>query len=206
MLISDSHKFIFVHNYKVAGSSIEQALQQYGIHRIDRMNWFNRLLARLSIRASRYPRHLTATEIRERVPKIWEDYFTFGFVRNPWSWQVSLYFYMLQEEDHFQHDLIASMDGFEEYIEWRIHEDKHLQSEFFYDTSGEMIVDFVGHLETIQSDFQNICRHLGLKANLPHENASDHRDYREYYNGRTRRLVEEHFRKDIERFGYSFEK
>jgi len=29
-------------------------------------------------------------------------------------------------------------------------------------------------------------------------------DYRDYYTEKTRRLVAEHFREEIERFGYSF--
>ena len=40
---------------------------------------------------------------------------------------------------------------------------------------------------------------------LPHLNQSVHRDYRSYYNERTRALVAENFQPDIERFGYSFD-
>lgn len=35
-------------------------------------------------------------------------------------------------------------------------------------------------------------------------NASDRRDYRSYYDDRTQALIERHFARDIERFGYSF--
>ena len=82
------------------------------------MGWVERQLVRLGLRSvPEWPdHHAKAVEIRDRLPSEWDQYFTFGFVRNPWSWQVSLYFYMLENEDHFQHDLIRSMNGFDEYI------------------------------------------------------------------------------------------
>ncbi len=206
MLISDSHEFIFVHNYKVAGRSVKEALEEYATPPIERMSWMDCQLARFGLRTvPEYPAHMTAQDIRECFPEEWEEYFTFGFVRNPWSWQVSLYAFMQEQDDHPQHALIQSMDGFEEYIKWRVEEDKHLQSEFFVDENGDLMVDFVGHLETIQDDFRTVCEGLGIEASLPHKNASSHRAYRDYYNERTRRLVDQHFQKDIRRFGYRFD-
>jgi hypothetical protein len=112
---------------------------------------------------------------------------------------------MLETEDHDQHDLIASMDGFDEYIHWRVNSDKHLQSEFFCDAEGRVLVDHIGRLESIREDFQTICEQIGIEANLPHKNASSHRDYRTYYSDDTRELVADHFQEDIERFGYCFD-
>nr|WP_272508213.1 sulfotransferase family 2 domain-containing protein [Salinibacter ruber] len=206
-MISDKKNTIFVHNYKVAGQSIKQALRRWASPKWQReMSWLDRQFARVGFREkSDYPSHLTAMEIRERFPEIWDDYFTFGFVRNPWAWQVSLYFYMLETESHHQHDLIASMEDFDEYIHWRVNEDKHLQSEFFCDADGRLMVDYIGRLESIREDFQTICEQIGVEASLPHKNASSHRDYRTYYSDRSRELVAEHFQEDIERFGYCFD-
>ena len=205
MLLSDSREFIFVHNYKVAGTSIRHALQPFGTPLHERTSWFSRQLAKLGLHElSDCTTHAKARDIRDQFPERWEQYFTFGFVRNPWSWQVSLYFYMLENENHWQHDLIRSMSGFDEYIEWRVSEAKVTQSEFFCDREDNVIVDFVGRLESIRDDFRTICDTLGLEANLPHKNSSSHRDYRDYYTDRTRRLVANYFREDIDRFGYAF--
>jgi hypothetical protein len=152
-----------------------------------------------------YPSHLKATEARRRVSEAWTDYFTFAFVRNPWSWQVSLYSFMIENEDHFQHELIVDMEDFDAYIEWRVGEDKVLQSEFVCDADGNIIVDDVGRLETIEDDFAEICQTIGIDASLPHKNQSGHRDYRTYYSEHSRALVAEHFQADIERFGYDFD-
>ena len=190
----------------MAGSSIKSALAPYATGPRKYVGWVRRQLDRIDLlEIPDYPPHLKAKEIKEREPARWEQYFTFGFVRNPWSWQVSLYTYMLENENHHQHELIHSMNGFEEYIEWRVSEAKLLQSEFFCDEEGNIIVDAIGRLESIQDDFQAVCDTLGVEATLPHENASSHRDYRELYSEFTRSLVKKHFEEDIRRFGYDFE-
>ncbi len=196
-----------MHNYKVAGSSIKQAFRPYAASPIEReMNWFGRQLARIGLRdIPDYPDHLTALEISECFPGVWDDYFTFGFVRNPWSWQVSLYSFMLQNENHWFHEETKAMNGFEEYIEWRVREGRVLQTSFFCDEDGKFIVDYIGRLENIRSHFRRVCDHLGVDAELPHKNESSHADYRQYYNSRTRELIAEHFSEDIDRFGYTFD-
>ena len=206
MLISDDHQFIFVHLYKAAGSSVKEALRPYAASSIDRASFGERMLHRLRLASIKpYPHHLKASEIRERFPKEWDGYFTFAFVRNPWDWQVSLYSYMQQREQHWQHDLAKSFSNFREYLDWRVNEDKHLQQEFLCDCNGQIIVDFVGRVETIEKDFEYICGEIGIVESLPHKNKSKHRDYKSYYDDYTRSLVDEHFALDIERFGYSFD-
>jgi hypothetical protein len=208
VVVSHEHEYIFIHNYKVAGSSIKRALRD------DRSPWrkaYVHLRNRLGDVVGddywqTFHSHATAREVRDALPDgLWEEYYTFGFVRNPWSWQVSLYFYMLQTPEHYQHDLVSEMDGFEEYIHWRVTEDKTLQQEFFVDESGELLVDHVGRLENIQEEFQTICEVIGLDGvSLPHKNESSHDHYTEYYTEETRELVAEHFAPDIERFDYSY--
>jgi len=206
MLLSDSREFIFVHNYKVAGTSIRHALRPFGTPLHERTSWFSRQLAKLGLHElSDCTTHAKARDIRDQFPERWEQYFTFGFVRNPWSWQVSLYFYMLQNEGHWFHEKAQSMSGFDEYIEWRVRNDRVLQSSFFQDENGDFIVDFIGRLENIREDFQSICSQIDIDAQLPHRNPSSHTDYRDYYDEHTKTLVEEHFTEDILTFGYSFD-
>lgn len=211
MLISYRHDFLFFHVYKVAGTSMRRALEPFA-HRPETRP-VNRLLARsgwkhgLPLHRWRVPPvHSKAREARAWLPRaIWEGFFKFAFVRNPWDWQVSLYHYMLGKASHKQHRLMQGLESFEEYIEWRVREDRHLQSEFVTNEGGRIIVDFVGRFERLGEDFGHVCRVVGIDAELPHVNPSRHDDYRTYYSERARRLVAEHFAEDIERFGYRFE-
>lgn len=111
---------------------------------------------------------------------------------------------MRQTPSHFQHNLIVPMT-FDEYIEWRVTEDRRLQKEFVVDENGKQIVDFIGRYEQLSQDFQYICYVVELDATLLHMNKSLRRDYRTYYNERTRRLVEEHFKEDLDFFGHKFD-
>ncbi|HEX3109804.1 MAG TPA: sulfotransferase family 2 domain-containing protein [Thermoanaerobaculia bacterium] len=192
MLLSLRHKFIFIHIYKAAGTSVTHALRPF-----TREPWWRRRAV------PRLPDHITAAELREIIGDLFDRCFKFTFVRNPWDWQVSLYHYMQQTRKHPQHRLVSAMT-FDDYIRWRVTEDKHLQKEFVTDAGGKTIVDFVGRFENLEDDFAVACAKIGISATLPHTNRSRHADYRTYYDDVTRELVASHFREDIEMFGYTF--
>lgn len=216
MLISYSHRFIFIHIYKVAGTSIADALERYTAQGLDRRSPVIRFLRSLGVhhlvprqrlRKVRAQRHATARTIRaELPPEIFRDFYKFAFVRNPWDWQVSLYHFALNDPSHAQHQLTKSFGSFEKYLEWRVNGHYRLQKDFVVDDEGQLIVDFVGRYETLARDFAMICNRLGIdNPPLPHRRSSAHREYRTYYTPRTAALVAEAFKEDIEFFGYEVE-
>ena len=210
MIISHKKKFIYFHVYKVAGTSIRNALKEYDdlsfadfpLHKniqflIGSRVWF------LSTWAVD---HIKAAEAKHYLPEnTFNEYYKFSFVRNPWDWQVSIYHYMLQFKFHPQHRLVSKMKTFDEYIEWRVNYDLELQKEFVYDKEGNLLVDFVGRFENIQEDFQKVCAHLNLfEINLPMMNKSKHAYYKDYYNEHTRKLIGDAYKEDIDTFNYDF--
>lgn len=124
MLISHSEEFLFVHIYKTGGTSIREALRRYRPWELRgrrRRAFFSRL-GRLTgyRRWLHVPRHPTAREIRSLLPgSTFDDYFSFSFTRNPWNWNVSLYFYQRTAETHRNHAFVRNLSGFEEFIELR---------------------------------------------------------------------------------------
>lgn len=218
MLISPSHRFIFFHVAKAAGSSLRAALEQYAEEperfRINRPPKFmgDKINPLYKIWDGQLW-HAKAREARRELPaEVYGQFFKFAFVRNPWDWQVSMYHFILKENDHIHHARVKAMAGFDEYLEWVIHTEKpfprgatKFQKDMLTDETGAVIVDFIGRYERLEDDFERICRRLNLETKLPHENCTAHRDYRSYYNPQTRRRIEEHFRPDIELFGYTFD-
>ena len=107
MIISNQQRFIFIHVYKSGGTSVLRALSRYG--RLQRVA--SKVRHNLGIplelpflKLFTFPPHPTAFDVRERVgTKMWDDYFTFAFVRNPWDLQVSLYHYMRQTKEQNQY-------------------------------------------------------------------------------------------------------
>jgi len=206
MIISTYRKFIFIHIYKNAGTSITKSLlpysDTYGRY------WLSRLLRPLHIRVfdvQPYHDHITAPELISHIGRdVFDSFFSFAIVRNPWDWQVSLYNYTLKTPKHYQHHFIKGLGSFDAYIRWRCTEEIKLQSDFIYSSDGELLVDFVGRFETLDDDIRTIYNRIGIEASLPKLNVSGSRPYRDYYSPHTMALVESTFEKDISLFGYSF--
>jgi hypothetical protein len=219
MLISHSHRFIFFHVAKTAGLSMRAVLEPYAeepthfkIKRPPRLkagqpNPFYQVWEALLL-------HAKASDAQKELPPaIFERYYKFAFVRNPWDWQVSMYHFILSEPAHVKHQSVKSLGSFERYLQWVIDTPNpypkgatKLQKEVITDADGKLLVDFVGRYETLAQDFAQICQALKITAQLPHVNKSTHHDYRAYYNTRTQQMVAEHFAADIELFGYTFER
>ena len=218
MLISHSHSFIFFHVAKVAGISIRKALDTYveepDFFRIQRpvkykdgnLNpfyavWESALL------------HATARKTQKELgAAIFDPYYKFAFVRNPWDLQVSMYHFILRETEHIHHQRIKAMGGFHQYLEWVAITKKpfpkgaaKFQKETLCDADNTILVDFVGRFENLSTDFAYVCQKLNIQATMPHLNKSQHKSYQSYYTPASQALVAEHFSEDIDLFGYHFE-
>jgi uncharacterized protein YozE (UPF0346 family) len=222
MLISDKHNFIFIHVWKVAGTSITKALEKYAYNpdkylpklilkkagvKSDDINQLIESVDRYGM-VSPYAglrRHARAKQVKQRLTaQKYDKFYTFAFVRNPWDWEVSFYHYVLSRKNHAQHEQVKAMGNFEKYIEWKVNSNIDLQKNFVTDDSGKVIVDFIGRYENLSEDFQIVCDKLNLNASLPHANKSQRKTYQKYYNPHTRKVLEECYQEDIEFFNYTF--
>jgi hypothetical protein len=207
MLISREYKFIFVHIYKNAGTSITTALRPFAI---SPWQWkAYRLIKKVGFPypffdPHPFPSHVNASKIKESFgAEKFNEYFSFAVVRNPWDWQVSLYKYALKSETHHQHELTKNLGSFEEYIKWRCENEVRYQKDFIYD-NNELLVDFVGRYESLDNDFNEICSRIGISVSLPKLNVSNTKPYQSYYSEKSKELVKEAFEPDIRTFNYEF--
>lgn len=213
MLLSYSHNFLFVHVPKAAGVSVTQSLVPYAYRPEDLT--VNRLLNRVGIHANlvlgpytwRWFRlHHSAQTIRRHLPvRVYNNLFKFAFVRNPWDAVVSFFHYCLENPTHHRHKVAVRLGSFTEFIKWRANLKPHLQANMVCDRQDRPLVDFLGRFESLEDDFNHVCRRIGIHGRLPRLNTSKHRDYRSYYNDTTAELVATHWRRDIDLFGYNFD-
>lgn len=216
MLLSYRYKFLFVHIAKTGGTSVRAALERErwkDAYRIPLLIC-SRLSALTGHRLGvKFPRHAKIIAAKEMLPReLFEELFKFAFVRNPWDLQVSSYHHIRRERPH----LMEHIKDFPGFIRWKLDPERpyhyivdtsiELQSDYLRDLSGKIIVDFIGHYENLQADFDAVCARLGIPQRaLPHRRQARGRaDYRSYYDDLTAELVANHFRRDIEAFGYTF--
>ena len=223
MLISHKNRFIFIHIYKTAGTSVMDVFLPY-CRLVDRMAYEFRVSRKLfgmighsmgwdddgMKQFTGYHQHATANEIRMKMGSdIFDPYFKFTFVRNPFDFLVSLYFYIAQSKNHRFHKQVVDM-GFSEFLNWYTMRRPQRQLDFVVEPqSNHLLVNYIGRFETLEKDVAVIQEKLVIKSksNITHRNPSRNRkgrDYREYYDEKDRSLVENYFHMDLTQFGYDF--
>jgi Sulfotransferase family len=192
-MISDTHKFIFIHINKTGGTSIEKAFEPNADQR------------------DVQHKHASVAFYKQRFPDQFRTYFRFAFVRNPWDWLVSRYHWSKDRQRLFDY----SFDEFLRRLKRRIRlseralwlEDQALKPQLDRLTIGGAIaVDFVGRFENLQGDFDLVCSRLQIEPRtLQHVYKSYHAHYADYYGDKNRKIVEQLYAIDIATFGYRFE-
>jgi hypothetical protein len=187
VIINHRVGFIFYHVAKAAGTSVQTAL--------------------LSVPGSRRPRgtkHLTPEEWAAQAGW-WQRWRTqrrrsFCFVRNPWERFGSAHRYIVGrgEVPDFPDDLNVAArrlrDG-----DPRLLALYSIRPQLAYARD----VDIVGRFEALEEGFAAICRDLGIRAELPHANASGSPvPHASRMSGTTVVILAEVYRQDVEAFGY----
>jgi len=200
--IVHKYKCIFIHIPKTAGNSVTSCLKTLG--------------RKPSCYSPKIAKHAKAFEVKALLgQQIWDDYFTFSFVRNPWALMVSSYHWWLEKAPNTRRyrghkNKIADFDSFESFMDsdygrYQINERAGTFYDWLTDRSGNVLVDFIGRVENIQEDWAHICSKIGVSGmDIPHINTTSHKSYRDYYSAWTRKLVAERFAWAIDRFGYQF--
>ena len=207
MLISDAHRMVFVHVQKTGGVTVGQVLEE-AVE--DLRRWPERGI-----------KHATLRQLLEAEPEL-ADYWTFGFVRNPWSrlvswWAMVERFTELAEQGvataqaRFDRNaFLRTARGYPDFETFALRGPDELERlrtpQLDYLTSEVKAIDFVGRTESFKADLQAVFTHLGLAfpAELPHRNQSPHAHYTSYYSDASRDRVAQLFAADIEAFGYEF--
>lgn len=227
MQISYKKKFIFIHNWKAGGTSVRKALSPFALEMPTTNKIVNLMLdgnyapavyanqiisrSRFTGMLSRLPtlglhqKHNTASSLKKKIPaRLWDTYFKFGFVRNPWDREVSNYFMIVQRKIWPAYGLLSDGGTFKTYVQKCMNHQPYLQKWFFTDEEGKLLVDFVGRFENLEKDFGEVCNRIGISVDLPHENRTKRKSYKDYYDAETMSAVAEVYREDIEYFGYEY--
>jgi hypothetical protein len=210
MIVSHKYKFIFIHINKCAGTSITLALASY----LDDKDIVlgctkeGKKLSKEWKKQGKLWKHISAREAKVILgDDTWNSYFKFTFVRNPWDLIVSNYHWLLKHPGNNPQGIgakVTKLKSFHDYV-FSPYLRKINCTDQITDENGEIIVDLVCKYEKLQLDFAYACGKAGLpNIELPHQNKTNHSDFREFYNNETQKIIEKAFQKDIKAFNYSF--
>lgn len=216
MILSRGRNYLFLHAPKTGGTALSLALENRAmkddillgdtpkaIRRRDRVKGVNS--------SGRLWKHSMLSDLYGLIrPEEVDRLFIFTLVRNPWDRMVS-YYHWLQTQN-FEHPAVglAKSLGFAEFV-------AHPQTlaamrfapygRYVRDREGRERCNLFLRLEHVDADLAGLEDHLGFRIGpLQRINASQRiRDYRGYYDERTRALIAEVCAEDISRFNYRFD-
>jgi hypothetical protein len=205
MRVVDSERVLFVHVPKTGGLTIQNVLESSG----------------LEVRTLTGSRHHTLSTILLEDPTL-RDYWTFGFVRNPWARMLSWWSMIRRARRRAAAGDPVMVRKFERYPVWRAVQDypdfeafvlrgtdevaELRLAQIDYLRDGGRRADFIGRTESMEEDADVVRKRLGLPAafEVPHRNRTKHGHHRDYYTPAMRERVAEAYRADVEEFGYEF--
>ena len=197
-MISWKYRFIFIHIPKCAGTSIYESLKN---HRVE------------------YNGHELTPFQKKQVNS--GKFHVFTCVRNPWSRVVSNYIYAKTKTSYWHSDNKSTQYGihpnysvvkdmtFDQYI--KAIQAKTLPNNYQTKQQYDWIkpyrkrINRIMRLESLEEDFKIFCNQIGIQANLPRANTTNHDDYTKYYtDNRLIEQVADIYQDDIREFNYKY--
>lgn len=199
MPLSFNENLIFIHIPKTGGTTVQKVL---GLE-----HFYNE-------RPKKFPspQHYTYSDLRNLLGDSIDDWFSFSFVRNPysrifseWKWRKTLTDRTMRVDIGFEAFVYYIR---EEYLRNEEAGDNHWrpQSDFI-----DPNINFIGRFENFEKDFSKILERIyiypdiGRKRKIPNLNrTTSGGDYRDAYYSYTKKEVENLYQKDLDTFGYTF--
>lgn len=206
MIVSFSKKFIFIKTPKCAGTSIQRSILPilsggdicaYG-HK-------NEVNGKTLKNISEFSK---PKDVENHLNIKFDDFFSFGFVRNPFGIVLSRFFYQIKRKRIDFEPTVRDFNRWVQrvyYFNYEYPVDRPLA--YLFDYELNLIVDFIGRVEHIESNFEFLCdRVFKCDVELLHINRSDCPDahYHDWFNSESRRLIQKCFEFELDFFKYSF--
>jgi len=225
MLVSHTHKFIYLKTKKTGGTSVEAYLERFclpkdvtdlGAHDREQIISDRGIVGARnngrSISNDIYYNHMPAKELKALVgDDVWNTYTKICVMRNPWDRMVSKFWWQLQPQLRRYEDYPFS--EIREYFEWFIENKPRWLADDLdvFTIDGEAIVDDVIRYEDFDNEVARICAKFGETydpAEMPKHKSGVRRrsnPYQDYYtNPETKDIVADAHGIWISHFGYTF--
>lgn len=168
MIVNHSHKFIFVHVPKAAGTSVSELFSKFSVYSDLEVGGteLGEALQNAYKRRFGLTKHSTAEEIHAVVgDETWREYYSFAFVRDPYARAQSTFHFMKRWHGNKEMKQLAFMDEHHDFrsfvmsdtfVNQKAHRLLWPQARWLVDSNGAMAVDYVGRLESLDEDIHSV--------------------------------------------------
>lgn len=209
MIVSPSKRVLFVHVQKTGGMTVEKVLRAA-------------LPDAASVSGLPGSKHARLRAALREHPD-YRDYWTFGFVRNPWARMWSWYSMIERRRgaaesgnewidqrirrNSFWREVLAEIPDFEAFVMKGPDRFPRLKvPQVTYLRAKDRTADFIGRTESFDADLATACEHIGIPTpgSVPRRNAGPGGDWRAQYTPAMRQRVADLYALDLRTFGYEF--
>jgi len=246
MLVSHKYKFIFLKSVKTGSTSTyifflpyclpKEKSEKYDCTKLknsrNQTGIYEEGMVGLIRKDKSKRQHVTASKVKNILDNIdsniWENYFKFSIVRNPFDLLVSLYFYkknlilnpLIEKFIIFENpkNLEEHKENFSKFLN-NLHffklENGNPESYSFYKIKNKYICDYFIKYENLKEGIEYVCEKCNIEnynlenlkyfrsnskpINIKYENM-----YRDMYDDKTKELVYDLYKEDFEKFDYKF--
>jgi len=195
--VTSPKKYVFIGVFKTGSSTVRKELLKNDPDP-------TRVALKSMVNSSRRTCHVKSSWIKENIfPKMdwdWDEYFKFGFVRNPWERELSNYFYnsgkLKPPEDI----------SFKEWLNINLRKDGLIDSHNIPQCDYLTDVDYIARFENYAEEVKYLFNRIGVPMSQPlsHLLKTEHKPYWEYYDDADIMKVHQWYEKDIEMYNYEF--
>lgn len=199
MLVSYRHEFAYISVPHVCDSIVARSLRSFCENSVTE-NWHRRALKSFGFGDAN-----TAAYLKQKLSaSLFRSLFKFTFVRNPWDLLVANYHHIQADSQNRWHSRVSSMP-FDKFVDFAAYQGIGSQLDMVAGGDGELLIDFVGHYESLEADFFELQKQIGIIVSLDCPVQSRHADFRMFYDEELIAKVSRLFARDIDAFGYSFD-
>lgn len=221
MLVSHRHRFIYTKTVKTAGTSVEIYFEDACLppdsdivrgHAIAETVTDAGIIGYRGVDPgeSRYYNHMSASDIRALVgPEVWDGYFKFCVIRNPFDKLVSLWWVIVRADPRYP-DVVGDASAIRsEFSNWCAQSAARVVDRDKYLIDGQVAMDGFIQYESLVADLKHVCERVGFsfrpgdlgqyKSGL----RASHMPFAEYYEPAAARAVRDVFGWELDYFGYA---
>jgi hypothetical protein len=219
MLVSHTHRFIYTKTKKTAGTSVESYFEPFcmrpgeWVESHDREVYISEA-GIIGFRGAKRPKdcqwwnHMPASQIRQLLGEpLWNEYFKFCVVRNPFDRLVSEYFFERSRDPKWSGaESAADPKAFEAWLR----KTPPQPDRDAYMIDGRMVMNYTIRYESLHQDLEEVCQKLHVEwipERLPtFKSGIRPRDSSAscMYTQRSRDIVQTVYALELESFGYGF--